>query len=211
MRFSRSRRIALLLPFGWLVRLLSRQDVTTTMYAASNGGGRLGPAAAILGLCLSGVGAGAACVMTGALPAPPIIAHITEEPKRAEKPKKKTIAVAENRGRVRAEPISAPRQYTPPTPTPTATPKPRKPAAKVTPRPKASTTPRAKAAAAPKQEFGFEGAGSASSSASSGSSTGSGRVARAASVGGGGGSGGGGSTGSAPKGPTGKEFGFEGG
>ena len=99
MRFSRSRRIALLLPFGWLVRLLSRQDVTTTMYAASNGGGRLGPAAAILGLCLSGVGAGAACVMTGALPAPPIIAHITEEPKRAEKPKTKTIAVAKNRGK----------------------------------------------------------------------------------------------------------------
>ena len=63
----------------------------------------------------------------------------------------------------------------------------------------------------PRQEFGFEGAGSASGSASSGSSTGSGRVARAASVGGGGGGGGGGSTGSAPKGPTGKEFGFEGG
>ena len=76
LRFSRTRRIALLLPFGWLARLLSRQDVTTTMYAASNGGGRLGPAAALVGLCLSGVGAGAACVMTGALPAPPIIAHV---------------------------------------------------------------------------------------------------------------------------------------
>ena len=50
----------------------------TRVYAASNGGGRLGPAAALLGLCLSGVGAGAACVMTGALPAPPIIAHCSE-------------------------------------------------------------------------------------------------------------------------------------
>src|SRR3954469_23798010 len=63
MRFSRTRRLALLLPLGWLTRLLSRSDVA--LYAASNGGGRFGPAAALLGICLSGVGAGAACMMGG--------------------------------------------------------------------------------------------------------------------------------------------------
>src|SRR5690349_19249944 len=62
MRFSRTRRLALLLPFGWLTRLAERADL---MYAASNG--RLGPAATLIGLCLSGVGAGAACIATGAL------------------------------------------------------------------------------------------------------------------------------------------------
>ena len=52
-------------PFAWLARLLTRPEV----YAISTGGGRFGPAAAALGLCLSGVGA-ATCVMTGAIPAP---------------------------------------------------------------------------------------------------------------------------------------------
>ena len=51
MRFSRTRRLALLLPFGWLARLLSRSDVA--LYSASTGGGRFGPAAAMLGLCLA--------------------------------------------------------------------------------------------------------------------------------------------------------------
>ncbi len=95
LRFSRTRRLALLLPFGWLARLLSRSDVGTTIWAASNGGGRLGPAAALVGLCLSGVGAGAACVMTGALPAPPIIEHVQSKPKpktpkATDKPKRRS-------------------------------------------------------------------------------------------------------------------------
>src|SRR4051794_20907366 len=59
MRFSRTRRLALLLPFGWLARLASRSELA--LYA-TNGGGRFGPAAAVLGICLSSVGAGAACV-----------------------------------------------------------------------------------------------------------------------------------------------------
>jgi hypothetical protein len=210
LRFSRTRRIALLLPFGWLARLLSRQDVTTTMYAASNGGGRLGPAAALVGLCLSGVGAGAACVMTGALPAPPILSHVTERPAKAEtraKPeRKRTAAKPERRKPVVADLTSTPKRYTPPpTPTPQARPvKPKAVAAKREPK------PRVKAVA--KREFGFEGSGG-SSSPSSGSS----RVASAASAGGGesGGSGaqrgGGDGGGSAPKRAAGSEFGFEGG
>jgi hypothetical protein len=49
MRFSRAKRLALFGPFAWLARLLSRPEV----YAVSTGGGRFGPAAAAIGLCLS--------------------------------------------------------------------------------------------------------------------------------------------------------------
>src|SRR4051812_39413579 len=77
MRFSRLRRLALFGPFGWLVRVASA-DVAQV--AGTAGGGRFGPAAALLGLCLGGGMAGAACVGTGALPAPPVIAHLRETP-----------------------------------------------------------------------------------------------------------------------------------
>src|SRR3954468_15569613 len=77
MRFSRLRRLALFGPFGWLVRVAGA-DVAQVAGAA--GGGRFGPAAALLGLCLGGGMAGAACVVTGALPAPPVIAHLQDTP-----------------------------------------------------------------------------------------------------------------------------------
>ena len=96
MRFSRGRRFALAMPFGWLARLLSRSDVSTSVYAASTGGGRLGPAAALVGLCLSGVGAGAACVMTGALPAPPIIEQLENRPEKRAEPKQRARAAAQD-------------------------------------------------------------------------------------------------------------------
>lgn len=83
MRFSRTRRIALLAPFAWLSKLMARADVM--QYASSGGGGRLGPAAAALGLCVGSVGAGA-CVMTGALPAPPIVAQLESHREAAPKP-----------------------------------------------------------------------------------------------------------------------------
>lgn len=202
LRFSRTRRIALLLPLGWLTRLLSRSEVA--LYS-STGGGRLGPAAAIVGLCVSGVGAGAACVMTGALPAPPIIAHVEPRPE-AEKPEppKRKPARREERPRPKAEPISEPRLYTARA-TPTATPAPKrvkaKPARKAT-----KTRSPAKAAGAKAEEFGFEGTGAAPAPSAP--------VASAANAGGGGSRGGGGRSGgggSAPKGPSGSEFGFEGG
>src|SRR4051812_10496149 len=77
MRFSRTRRIALLGPFAWISRVLSRPEV---VQLTSSGGGRFGPAAGLVGLCLTGAGAGAACVMTGALPAAPLIAHHEAKP-----------------------------------------------------------------------------------------------------------------------------------
>jgi hypothetical protein len=203
MRFSRSRRLALALPFGWLARLLGRSDVTTTMYAASNGGGRLGPAAALVGLCLSGVGvgAGAACVMSGALPAPPIIAHIHSKPK-PETPKKQVTAAKKKREPARpAEPISVPHTFMAKA-TPTATPAPRTPRATVSSKRKTKTKPGGSSSG----EFGFEGsAGDAPSGTSSGA------VASASSAGSGGRRSSTSKTGSAPKDPTGGEFGFEGG
>jgi RNA polymerase sigma factor (sigma-70 family) len=81
LRFSRTRRIALLLPGVPVLRrlagLFSRTDVSLQYAAASGGGGRLGPVAALVGLCLGGAGA-AVCAGTGALPAAaPLIAHGT--------------------------------------------------------------------------------------------------------------------------------------
>jgi RNA polymerase sigma factor (sigma-70 family) len=200
MRFSRSRRLALALPFGWLGRLFARPDVTSTMYAASNGGGRLGPAAALVGLCVGGAGAGAACVMTGALPVAPIIAHVQSTPK-AEAPKKKVAPAKKKHEPARApERIPVPHTFTAaPTPTPTPARVKAKVASKKSTQKKKST-PKTPSSG----EFGFEG--SASSAAST---TDSGAVASASSSGGKTSSGDG-KTGSAPKGPTGSEFGFEG-
>src|SRR4051812_8086578 len=63
LRFSRAQRIALLIPGVPVLRRLAglftraaNSDVPM-QYAASGGGGRLGPAAALLGLCLGGAGA----------------------------------------------------------------------------------------------------------------------------------------------------------
>src|SRR4051812_24747540 len=81
MRFSRLRRLALFGPFGWLVRVAGA-DVAQV--AGATGGGRFGPAAALVGLCLGGGMAGAACVVTGALPAPPVIAHLQNTPPPAK-------------------------------------------------------------------------------------------------------------------------------
>lgn len=204
LRISRTRRIALWLPVGWLVRLLSRSDVA--LYTSA-GGGRLGPAAAILGICVSGVGAGAACVMTGALPAPPIIAHSsapepTPAPRKASKPRKRAPAPR------RAEPLSEPRRVVTAaaaTPTPAATAAPKRERSK----PARRERPKQRDAKRDDGEFGFEGsAGSTAPPPQEFNAS----VASAASAGGGSSGGGssGGRTGSAPKGTSGSEFGFEG-
>jgi RNA polymerase sigma factor (sigma-70 family) len=199
LRFSRSKRLALALPFGWLARLLSRSEVTTTMYAASGGGGRLGPAAALVGLCVSGVGAGAACMMTGALPVAPIIAHVQSAPK-PEAPKQKVAPAKKKHTPARPpERIAVPRTLPATTPTPTPAPVKAKVASKKRVVKKQST-PKTPSAG----EFGFEG-----SAATASAGAGSGAVASASSAGAKSGSGGG-RTGSAPKAPTGGEFGSEG-
>jgi RNA polymerase sigma factor (sigma-70 family) len=207
MRFSRTRRLALLLPLGWLTRFISRSDVA--LYAASNGGGRFGPAAAVLGICLSGVGAGAACVMSGAVPAPPLIAHLHSKPEAKATVVKKVVAKPKPRAPARtaeATPTATTRVYA------TATPTPQRVKTKTA---RKRTNASAKVPAATKRdstkEFGFEGTGTSTPSAG----TASGPTASAARSGGSGGggssAGGGGKTASAPKGSAGGEFGFEGG
>lgn len=202
MRFSRTRRIALLAPFGWITRVLARPEVGNTVYAASNGGGRLGPAAALVGLCLSGAGAGAACMVTGALPAPAILAAAD---KAAPTPTATPTPEPRERKRVRTRPAATKneppaRQYAAvPTRTPTPTPPPAKPRVKA----KVTSTKPVTRKAKP-TEFTFEGAAKRDAPPTA---TGGVR-ASTASVASSGGSGSSGGGGGASK-PT-KEFGFEG-
>jgi uncharacterized membrane protein YgcG len=212
MRFSRTRRIALLAPFGWLTRVLSRSDVM--QYASTGGGGRLGPAAAALGLCLGSVGAGA-CVVTGALPAPPIIAKL-ETNAAAPKPvkatvTKKTVTTKKKPAATRTPTPTPPVTYaaatSTPAPTATAT---KKTTKAKTARKHTTVKKKRKRASATVSEFGsFEGQAASAptqkstavaSAASSGSGTGS------SSSSGGSSSGGGSGTKAA-----GSEFGIEGG
>jgi hypothetical protein len=204
MRFSRARRLALLLPLGWFTRLVSRSDVA--LYASS-GGGRFGPAAAVLGICLSSVGAGAACVMSGALPAPPLIAHLQSKPEAGAPVVKKVVAKRKPPAARVAQttPTSTPYAYA--TPAPTVTVKPQRVKTKTvrTKVAKRKVTLAAKRGAG--GEFGFEGKGGSAAAPPSAP------VASAASAGGGSGSqssssGGGGAAKASSS--TGGEFGFEG-
>jgi RNA polymerase sigma factor (sigma-70 family) len=188
MRFSRVRRLALFGPFAWLARLLNRPEIL----AVSSGGGRLGPAAAAIGICLSGVGA-ATCVVTGAIPAAPLIAVVDKKPtpEPAVKPKAKR----------------KPQQRATPAPTAAATVAFKRATPTPPPPPKRTTRSPKTAAHKPvkkrtrQEEFGFEDKASSAPSApapvtATTSSAGDASSAPAR---------------SAPTGPSGEEFGFEGG
>jgi RNA polymerase sigma factor (sigma-70 family) len=191
MRFSRVRRLALFGPFAWLARLLTRPEV----YAVSTGGGRLGPAAAAIGLCLSGVGA-ATCVMTGALPAAPLIAVVDEkpapQPPKAAKAKRKVVKTAT------------------PAPTPAATvalkqstPAPPRPPKRSKPKPVTAKDPKPAKKERRRDEFGFEdkaATGSSTPAPVTATISSAGRSTRST-----------GSGAAAPTGASGGEFGFEGG
>src|SRR4051794_10742830 len=201
LRFSRRRRFALLAPFGWLARLLNRSDVI--QYAAS-GGGRLGPAATLIGLCLGGAGAGAACMVTGALPAPAIIARVEANSTPAPVAKKKARPHVVKHA---VKPTMAPSpRYTTAVASATRTPVPPKPAKARTSRKPATHKVVAKKKSTEK-EWGFE------NDAPSDSATTSAPLASAASAGGGGsssnssGGGGGGHVASTPPSKSSKEFG----
>src|SRR4051794_12631971 len=112
LRFSRTRRIALLLPglpalrrLGHLFARAANSDVSASAQyaAASGGGGRLGPVAALAGLCLGGAGA-AVCVGAGALPAPPLIAHVAAKHHAAAAPARHRRTVRRPQGRASATP-----------------------------------------------------------------------------------------------------------
>ena len=149
--------------FQWWHRLQGSDVATTAQVAAANsGGGRIATIGAIIGLCLSGVGAGTACVVSGVVHNP----FSTATPERAESDARHT---AQRHATPRATPPPAATTVVA-TPQPTPTPKPKaRPKAKVRDRrsgnkpPSRSTTPtsheQAPPAAAPAtatQDFAFE-------------------------------------------------------
>jgi DNA-directed RNA polymerase specialized sigma24 family protein len=104
--------------YGWIHRLQGTDIVATAQVTAgAGGGGRIATIGAIVGLCLSSVGAGTVCVVTGIVPNPlatlgrPEAPH---DPRSAKKPPARDHAAAVPR----REPKRALA-----TPTPTATPK----------------------------------------------------------------------------------------
>ena len=93
-----------------LLHRVSGSDLATGVHIASSGGGggRLGALAAVLGFCLSGVGAGAICVMTGVLPDPVGITHEDRRAPRAAAAKPTPSRPADPRLTVIATPVPTP-------------------------------------------------------------------------------------------------------
>ena len=142
-------------PLRWLQRLGGSDVVAGAQLAGASGGGRGMGVAALVGLCLSGAGAGTYCAMTGALPGSPaaIVREAEPTPRRdarrapRERRSASPSAIAAASTPVAAEP-AAPRDRlaaTRATPDPAA-PRPRVRAA----RPAPAETP------APADELGFE-------------------------------------------------------
>src|SRR4051794_36048759 len=177
LRVSRRRRIAALVPgLPWLLRrfghTVARVPADVQYAAATGGGGRVGPAVAVLGVCLGGAGA-AVCAAGGTLPlAPPLIAHAAQP-----RPPATTTAAPRHPPAPRPTPLPALAGAAPATPTgafprhtrvraiavaATATP------TVSLPRPTATATPARRVVhdtslhhvhhSAARHEFGFEGA-----------------------------------------------------
>ncbi len=141
--------------YQWLHRLQG-SDVATTgaQIAAGTGGGRVATVGAVIGLCLSGLGAGTVCVVTGVLQNP-----------FAPEPAERTVAQPKPKVSAKAR-----RDPQPPAPVITATPLPSAAEADARPPPKRSaparkraTTPKAHERAEPApappgatQDFTFE-------------------------------------------------------
>jgi hypothetical protein len=106
--------------YGWMHRLQGSDVVTTAQVTAgAGGGGRIATIGAIVGLCLSSVGAGTVCVVTGIVPNPLSTLGGHEAPHHPL-PAKKPPA----RDHAATPPRREPKRALP-TPTPTPTPKPR--------------------------------------------------------------------------------------
>jgi RNA polymerase sigma factor (sigma-70 family) len=200
LRLSRRQRIALALPaLPWavLTRAAASDVGTSVQYASVSGGGRVSAAAALVGLCLTGAGAGAVCMVTGGVPSPPLISHAHHPPAKAEaRPRKRAHKPAATPAAVATVAAVAP----------TSTPPPKRVVAHRKPARKAEQP-----TSAPTGEFGFEDKGGAGATASSGALATAASAGGSGSGGGGGGSSGGGGGSSGGGGPGGSEFGFEGG
>jgi RNA polymerase sigma factor (sigma-70 family) len=150
---------------GALQRLQSSDVAVGIHTIGASGGGRITSIAALVGVCVSGVGAGTYCVATALLPDPKPPVR-TEAAKHAKARKHKTRRIhlpAHTRRVVAATPRAASRA----TPTPTATARPQPAASPArTGSPSANRQPTRAAPPAPSDEFSFE-AGSASAPSTS--------------------------------------------
>ncbi len=144
------------LHFQNLLHRFSGSDVATSaQLAAGSGGGRVTTIAALIGVCISGVGAGTYCVATLVLPEPaekPAARKAADRPKPMRRPVERPAATVTA---VRRTPIIRIER------TPTTTPRPVRRQPKRTPKPKASSTSHEKSTpAAPvvpgQQELSFE-------------------------------------------------------
>ena len=168
-----------------LHRITSSDLVTSAQLATSTGGGRTAAVAALIGVCLSGVGAGTYCVATALLPDPPIVKSSQRSIEHEPRAHRRTPT-----HRTTSAPATKPRTMAVATSTPAA---PRR-TQKSTQHRTTSGSTSSRKSSAPEREFGFEslGAGAPPSSSQPAATTSS-KSSNTSGGSRGGGSGGGGS------------------
>jgi RNA polymerase sigma factor (sigma-70 family) len=174
--------------FQALLHRIAHSDlVTTAQLATSMGGGRTAAVAALIGVCLSGVGAGTYCVATALLPDPPIV--------KAERPATKPESPTHRRTtthRATSAPATKPRIMA--VATVTATPPAARRSNKSSQKSSGSgSTSSSSKGSAPEREFGVESLGAGTSSSSQLSATTTSNSSKISGGSHGGGPGGGGS------------------
>jgi RNA polymerase sigma factor (sigma-70 family) len=176
--------------FQALLHRIAHSDlVTTAQLASSTGGGRTAAVAALIGVCLSGVGAGTYCVATALLPDPPIVKSDRPATKHASRPHRRTTT-----HRPTSVPATKPRTMA--VATVTAPPSPTRRTQKSNQNRKSKSSSTSHKNSAAEHEFGFEslGGGGGGGGTSSTAATTTSKTSRSPSGGSrGGGSGGGGS------------------
>ena len=105
--------------YGWLHRMSGTDVVAAAQIGAGTGGGRIATLGAVLGLCLSSLGAGTVCVVTGVLELP----FQSSRPPATAKAEKRPAP--ETRPEKRQNPRREPKRPLPIAATPTPTPQPR--------------------------------------------------------------------------------------
>ena len=124
-----------------LLQRANSSDVAACVHIASaGGGGRVASIAAVIGFCVSGVGAGALCVATGVVKAPEWVFN-HDEAKPRGKPKRPKPTEADRRRAHLDSSVRFAEVAATPIPTPTATPAPRRERTERRRRPPASVDP----------------------------------------------------------------------
>jgi RNA polymerase sigma factor (sigma-70 family) len=141
-----------------LHRITSSDLVTSAQLAASTGGGRTAAVAALIGVCLSGVGAGTYCVATALLPDPPIVKSERPATKHGSRPHRRTTT-----HRPTSAPATKPRTMA----MASVTPSPTRRAQKSSRHRTTSGSTSSRKSSAPEHEFGFESLGSGGGGSSS--------------------------------------------